>query len=78
MSEMNDKNKGHLLDLKLPIGWLFSAYGVILTVYGLVSKKEIYSRSLGLNINLVWGVVLFVFGVSFLLFTFLKKNKTKG
>jgi len=34
------RGQGHVLDLKLPIGWLLSAYGVLLTVYGLLTKKE--------------------------------------
>ncbi|MEN6312583.1 MAG: hypothetical protein ABFD80_13725 [Acidobacteriota bacterium] len=76
-NEANEKNKGHLLDLKLPVGWLFSAMGIVLGVYGLISKKEIYERSLGINVNLIWGVILFVFGASFLLVTFLKKKAAK-
>jgi len=42
--EMKDQEtgmgQGHVLDLKLPIGWLLSAYGVLLGIYGLVTKKE--------------------------------------
>jgi hypothetical protein len=49
-------------DLRLPIGILFSIYGVLLIGYGLVSDKAIYERSLGININLGWGVVMLVFG----------------
>jgi hypothetical protein len=77
-NDANEKNKGHLLDLKVPVGGLFSAIGIVLTVYGLISKKEIYERSLGINVNLIWGVVLFLFGFSFLLFTYLKKKREKG
>jgi hypothetical protein len=68
-------SQGHVLDLKLPIGWLLSAYGVLLTVYGLVTKKEMYAISLGLNLNLVWGIFMFVIGGGFLLTAFLKKGK---
>ena len=50
------------LDLRLPIGLMFGIFGVILTVYGLVSDKTIYERSLGINVNLLWGLVLLVFG----------------
>ena len=35
-------SKGHILDLKLPIGWLLSAYGLLLGVYGLATKKDMY------------------------------------
>jgi hypothetical protein len=68
-------SQGHVLDLKLPIGWLLSAYGVLLTVYGLVTKKEMYAISLGLNLNLVWGIFMLVIGGGFLLTAFLKKGK---
>jgi hypothetical protein len=50
------------LDLRYPIGILFLIYGVILAGYGLISSKEIYQRSLNINVNLSWGVVMLVFG----------------
>jgi hypothetical protein len=50
-------------DLRLPIGQMFSIVGVLLTGYGLVSDRAIYQRSLGINVNLWWGLVLVVFGV---------------
>jgi hypothetical protein len=50
------------LDLRLPIGGLFTIFGAILAVFGLVANKAIYSASLGINVNLDWGVVLLVFG----------------
>ena len=84
---MNDKietpiaekgmSQGHILDLKLPIGWLLSAYGVLLTVYGLLTKKEMYAISLGYNLNLVWGILTLAIGGGFLLTAFLKKKKEK-
>jgi hypothetical protein len=50
-------------DLRLPIGILFSLFGLILTGYGLFTKgSEIYQKSLGQNINISWGIVLLVFG----------------
>jgi len=68
-------SKGHVLDLKLPIGWLLSAYGLLLGIYGLVTKKEMYEKSLGFNVNLGWGVLMLVVGGAFLLAAFLKRNK---
>jgi hypothetical protein len=50
------------LDIRLPIGGLFSILGVLLVGYGLVSDSGIYVRSLGININLWWGGALLVFG----------------
>jgi hypothetical protein len=52
------------LDIRMPIGLMFSIFGVLLLGYGLLTRgSEIYQRSLGLNINLEWGIVLLVFGV---------------
>ena len=61
-------------DLRLPIGLMFSLFGAILTVYGLISGPEIYQRSLGINVNLWWGSGLLVFGLLMLLFA-LRKPK---
>jgi len=57
------------LDLRYPVGLMFSLVGALLTVYGLVtaSNAELYRRSLGININLRWGIVLLVFGLAMFL-----------
>jgi hypothetical protein len=68
-------SRGHVLDLKLPIGWLLGFYGVVLTVYGLVTKKEAYEKSLGLNVNLAWGALMLVVGGFFLLAALLRKKR---
>jgi protein-S-isoprenylcysteine O-methyltransferase Ste14 len=53
------------LDIRMPMGVMFVLVGAILTVYGVAtsSDTELYRRSLGLNINLIWGIVLLVIGV---------------
>jgi len=57
------------LDLRLPMGLMFTIVGLILTVFGLATMGDpMYARSLGINANLDWGIVLLVFGsVMFLL-----------
>ncbi len=58
------------LDIRVPTGILFLLLGIILGVYGLVTgwtSPEMYRRSLEVNINLWWGVVLGVFGAVMLL-----------
>jgi len=57
------------LDLRLPIGLLFTIYGALFVVFGLTSDRAIYARSLGINVNLWWGLVLIVFGVGMLVFS---------
>ena len=54
------------LDLRLPIGLMFAIFGVMLVIFGLVSDTGIYARSLGINVNLWWGLVLLAFGVAML------------
>jgi hypothetical protein len=51
------------LDIRTPIGLMFTLIGSVLAVYGLVSDPALYARSLGLNVNLYWGVVLALFGL---------------
>jgi hypothetical protein len=51
------------LDLRIPMGLMFLLVGLILTVFGFAtSGSEIYAKSLGINANLDWGVVLLIFG----------------
>jgi hypothetical protein len=51
-------------DIRLPIGYLFSTLGVLLALYGLLTNgAAFYQRSLGINVNLSWGVALLVFGL---------------
>ena len=49
-------------DLRLPIGLLFTLLGLLLSVFGLFSPAELYQRSLGLNMNLWWGLAILAFG----------------
>jgi hypothetical protein len=56
------------LDLRIPLGLLFLIVGVMLSVYGVATRgSDIYLRSAGMNINLIWGIVMFVFGLSMFL-----------
>jgi hypothetical protein len=54
------------LDLRLPMGLMFSIIGVLLVLFGLASDPSIYQRSLGVNVNLWWGLVLLAFGLAML------------
>jgi hypothetical protein len=52
------------LDLRIPMGLMFSIIGVILTGFGTATNGNtaLYARSLGVNANLWWGIVLLIFG----------------
>jgi hypothetical protein len=52
------------LDIRWPIGIIFSLYGVILIVFGAVTDRAIFEeRSMGINIDVWWGLAMLVFGL---------------
>ena len=55
-------SSGTGLDVRLPIGAMFTLFGAIIAIYGMVSDPAIYERSLGININFWWGLVMVAFG----------------
>jgi hypothetical protein len=51
------------LDLRIPMGLMFTLVGLILVVFGIATNgSPMYQKSMGMNINVVWGVVLLIFG----------------
>jgi len=68
-----------MVDIRIPIGLMFSVLGVLITGYGLVtvSDSEMYMRSLGVNVNIIMGIFMLVFGVIMLYFAF-RKKKNRG
>ncbi len=61
------------LDIRWPIGFMFSLIGVLLVITSFLNKPE--TRPLGININLLWGLVLLVFGLLMLVFAWRAKGK---
>ncbi len=57
------------LDIRWPIGIMFSLVGLLLLVYGAATSGdvEMYRHSLDININIIWGLVLLLFGGGMLL-----------
>lgn len=51
------------LDIRVPLGALFTLLGLLMTGFGLLGTKAIYAQTLGINVNLDWGLVLLAFGV---------------
>jgi hypothetical protein len=66
------------LDIRYPIGWMFSLFGVILVLFGLLGDKQIYARSLGVNINFDAGVGLLGFGILMLWLAWRGSTKAKA
>ena len=56
------------MDIRLPMGLMFTIIGAIIAVYGAMTRgSEIYAKhSLGININLWWGIVMALFGLAML------------
>ena len=63
------------MDIRLPLGIIFGFYGVILAAAGLLEKED---GALGININLVWGFVLLVFGMVMLVLAWFGKKRVRG
>ena len=63
------------LDIRWPIGLMFTLIGVLLAITGLVQGPD--ARSLNINLDLIWGVVLLVFGILMLLGA-VRGGKNKG
>jgi hypothetical protein len=52
------------LDIRIPLGLMFLVTGGLMTLYGLFTRgSAIYEKSLDMNINLIWGGLMFVFGL---------------
>ena len=67
------------LDVRVPIGGLFSILGLLLTIYGLIAPAPVaraFTR--GGQINLWWGLVMLVFGVFMLLVARPRKVHPRG
>jgi hypothetical protein len=67
-----------MLDIKIPIGLMFSIFGVILLIYGFITRYDdaLYQKSLSHNINLWMGSLMLVFGGVMLLLV--KKKRSQG
>ncbi|MCK9203096.1 MAG: hypothetical protein M0P58_01515 [Bacteroidales bacterium] len=67
------------IDIKLPIGLMFSILGLLLTIFGLFTNGDVllYSRSLGINVNLWSGIGMLIFGLLMLFFAYRTQKSKK-
>lgn len=66
------------LDVRLPIGLMFSIFGTLLTLFGLLGGREVYEKHpLQVNINLYWGLVLLAFGAFMLILVVRARSRGK-
>jgi multisubunit Na+/H+ antiporter MnhG subunit len=53
------------LDIRIPLGLIFLLIGGLMSIYGILTRNAagIYEKSMGINLNLTWGAIMFVFGL---------------
>jgi hypothetical protein len=56
---------GIRIDARIAMGMFFTLTGTILTAFGLSTRGNaaVYAKSLGIDVNLWWGLPLLVFGI---------------
>jgi len=67
------------LDIRIPIGLMFTIFGVLITLFGIFtnSNADMYKKSLDINMNIWMGISMLVFGLFMLLLVKLAKKNTK-
>ena len=65
-----------MVDIRIPIGLMFTIIGILISVFGFVtmSNAEMYQKSLGINVNIIMGLLMLVFGLIMLYFARRKKK----
>ena len=63
-------NRTIYVDPRIAVGMFFTLAGTILSAFGLSTRDrmDVYTRSLGIDANLWWGLVLLAFGIVMLAF----------
>ncbi len=67
------------VDIRLPIGFMFSILGALLTIFGIFTagSTELYTRSFNINVNLWSGLLMLVFGLLMLLMAWNARKAVK-
>ena len=67
-----------MVDIRYPIGLMFTIFGLLITIFGFVtlSNNEMYQKSLDINVNIIMGILMLIFGLIMLFLAIRKKKKT--
>ena len=66
-----------MVDIRYPTGLMFSILGVLVTIFGFVTRNAaMYEKSLGINVNIIMGIVMLVFGAAMLYMAIRKKKES--
>jgi len=65
-----------MVDIRIPIGLMFTIIGLLISIFGVVtmSNTEMYHKSMGINVNIIMGLLMLVFGLIMLYFARRKKK----
>ncbi|MGE5406901.1 MAG: hypothetical protein ACM3NR_04230 [Methanosarcina sp.] len=65
-----------MVDIRIPIGLMFTIIGIIISIFGVVTTSDsaMYQKSLGINVNIIMGLLMLVFGLVMLYFVKRKKK----
>jgi hypothetical protein len=67
----------NLFDLRTIIGGLFTLYGLMLTVHGIIDSQADVQKAAGVRINLWTGLAMLALGLAFLLWVKLRPLTTE-
>ncbi|MEI7492291.1 MAG: hypothetical protein WCK92_12885 [Bacteroidota bacterium] len=65
------------IDIKIPIGLMFTIFGLLLTAYGFFTRLDaaLYKPSMGININLWSGLGMLILGVIMLALAYISRSQ---
>jgi len=65
-----------MVDIRIPIGAMFTILGILIAGFGIftMSNTQMYEKSLGINVNIIMGGLMLVFGLIMLFFSRKKKK----
>lgn len=65
-----------MVDIRIPIGLMFTILGVLITIFGFVTMAdtEMYQKSLNINVNIIMGILMLIFGLIMLYYSLIKKK----
>ena len=64
MEERGTTHKPGFMDIRYFIGLTLSFYGFVIALYG-AARPELSAKSLGINVNLWWGLFILAMGAFF-------------
>jgi hypothetical protein len=63
------------MDVRVPMGVMFVILGAILVVTGFRTDADQLQQTLGINLNLWWGLLILLFGLVMLLLAAVGRRK---